>query len=87
MIQKRETGISAATGRTWTAQRIIIGWDEAVGTEGHSREQLLLVRVRETDLPQFDAMGLQVGDQIEGDLSFYTTQRNGYIYNDIIMLL
>lgn len=87
VIQKRESGTSAATGKAWTSQRIIIGWDEAVGPDDHTREQLLLVKIREADLAKFDAMGFAVGDVIEGDVSFYTSLRNGYIHNDIVMLL
>ena len=87
VIQKRESGTSAATGKAWTSQRIIIGWDEAVDDDNHAREQLLQVKIREADLAKFDAMGLALGDAIECDVSFYTSLRNGYIHNDIVMLL
>lgn len=87
VIHERKTGTCAATGRSWCVQPMVIGWYEPVTADGQTREQLMLVKVKDDDLVRFDELGLQAGSEVEANLSFSTYVRYDHVFNDIVMSL
>ena len=87
VVNDKQSGISRTSGNEWKRQQIILGWEDGFGTEGKTREQLLMVTLYGRGVDRFEELEMKVGDTITGDVEFGTRNVNGHIFNDVTLFL
>lgn len=87
VINNAESGISQTSGNPWKRQSLVLGWQEPYGTDGRTREQLLLVKLSGRSVDAFAEKGYKQGDTLSGVLDFDTRSYGGKVYNDIALYL
>lgn len=87
VVNDKQSGISRTSGNEWKRQQIILGWEDGFGTEGKTREQLLMVTLYGRGVERFEEMEMKVGDTITGDIDFGTRNVKGRVYNEVTLFI
>ena len=87
VVNDKQSGISRTSGNEWKRQQIILGWEDGFGTEGKTREQLLMVTLYGRGVERFEELEMKVGDTITGDIDFGTRNVNGRVYNEVTLFI
>jgi len=90
VINPVRQGVSAATGREWKSQELIVAWTEQVTSRDGREfdyENVQLVSLRGEGVERFAALNPQPGMVMEVDLAFGTRQYNGRVFNENVMFV
>lgn len=87
VVNDKQSGISRTSGNEWKRQQIILGWEDGFGTEGKTREQLLMVTLYGRGVERFEELEMKVGDTITGDIDFGTRNVKGRVYNEVTLFI
>ena len=87
VVNDKQSGISRTSGNEWKRQQIILGWEDGFGTEGKTREQLLMVTLYGRGVDRFEELELGVGSTITGDVEFDTRSVGDRVYNEVTLFL
>lgn len=81
VINDVRQGVSAASGRPWTNQDVVISWAETL-SDGRVVDNYQLVTLHGEMVDRFAALHPQPGMVIDADVAFGTRQYNGRVFND-----
>jgi len=81
VINAVRQGKSAASGREWKNQEVVVCWTETLD-DGHEVSNYQLCSLRGEQVDRFAQLNPQPGMELNVDIAFGTRQYNGRVYND-----
>jgi len=86
VINPARHGISAATGKEWKSQDVVIAWPEMLD-DGHIAYNYQLCTLRGEQVDRFAQRNPQTGMVLDVDIEFSTRMYNNRVYNDNTLIL